>query len=138
MDRKPHKERSLVILKPDSVQRSLMGELIKRLELAGLKFTAMKMIIPTREQLLKHYNKDDEWFLTKGTNIVEDLKSQGLEVNKEPIEYGKEIIENMVVYMTAAPNVAIIVEGNQSVAVVKKLVGSTEPATSDVGTIRGD
>jgi nucleoside-diphosphate kinase len=138
MNRKPHQERSLVILKPDAVQRSLMGEIIRRIEMTGLKFTELKMIVPTREQLIKHYNKDEKWFLTKGQNIADDLKRQGREVTKEPIEYGKEIIELMVKYMTAAPNLAIIVEGNQSVAVVKKIVGSTEPATSDVGTIRGD
>ena len=138
MNRKPHQERCLVVLKPDAVQRSLMGEIIRRFEMAGLKFTAMKMTIPTRDQLVEHYNKDDEWFLTKGQRIVDDLNEQGREVTKEPIEYGKEIIELMVRYMTAAPNIAMIVEGNQAVTVASKLVGSTEPATSDVGTIRGD
>lgn len=138
MQRKPHQERTLVILKPDTVQRSLMGEIVKRIEQTGLKFTAMKMVLPTREQLIKHYNKDETWFLTKGNRIVEDMKKQGIPVEKEPIEYGRDIIELMVTYMTAAPNLAMIVEGNQAVAVVTKLVGTTEPSTSDVGTIRGD
>ncbi|PJC55968.1 nucleoside-diphosphate kinase [Candidatus Kaiserbacteria bacterium CG_4_9_14_0_2_um_filter_41_32] len=135
---KPHQERTLVILKPDTVQRSLMGEVIKRFERTGLKCTAMKMFVPEESQLLKHYNKDDEWFLKKGTRIVEDLKSQGRPVEKEPIEYGKDIIRTIVTYMTAAPVVAMVLEGNESVAVVTKLVGTTEPKTSDVGTIRGD
>lgn len=137
-DRKPHQERSFVILKPDSVQRSLMGEIISRFERAGLKFVAMKMFVPKREQLLAHYNKDEAWFLKKGTRIVEDLKAQGLPVDKEPIEYGRAIIDTIVTYMTAAPVIGMVLEGNQSVAVVTKLVGTTEPATSDVGTIRGD
>jgi nucleoside-diphosphate kinase len=115
-----------------------MGEIIKRIELVGLKFTAIKMVVPTRDQLIKHYNKDDGWFLEKGTRIADELKEQGYELTMEPIDYGKEIIELMVKYMTSAPNLAMIVEGNQAVAVVRKLVGSTEPATSDVGTIRGD
>lgn len=138
MSRKPHQERTLVILKPDAVQRSLMGEIVKRIEQTGLKFTAMKMALPTRDQLEKHYNKDNEWFLAKGNRIVEDLKEQGLPIEKEPLEYGKDIISMMVTYMTAAPVLALVVEGNQAIAVVTKLAGSTEPATSDVGTIRGD
>lgn len=138
MDRKPHEERTLIILKPDAVQRSLMGEIIRRFERTGLKFTAMKMFMATEEQLLKHYNKTDEWFLKKGNRIIEDLKTHGLPVEKEAIEYGKDIIRTIVHYMTAAPVVAMVLEGNQAVAVVTKLVGTTEPATSDVGTIRGD
>jgi nucleoside-diphosphate kinase len=138
MDKKPHQERTFVILKPDTVQRSLIGEVIGRFERTGLKFVAMKMFVPVREQLLTHYNKDEAWFLKKGIRIVEDLKAQGLSVDKEPIEYGRAIIDTIVTYMTAAPVIGMVLEGNQAVAVVTKLVGTTEPATSDVGTIRGD
>jgi nucleoside-diphosphate kinase len=138
MDRKPHQERSLVILKPDAVQRSLVGEIVKRFEQTGLKISAMKMGVATEEQLLKHYNKTDEWFLKKGNRTIEDLKAQGLPVEKEAMEYGKDIIRTIVHYMTAAPVVLMVLEGNQAVGVVTKLVGTTEPSTSDVGTIRGD
>jgi nucleoside-diphosphate kinase len=134
----PHQERTFVILKPDTVQRSLIGEVIKRFERTGLKCTAMKMFVADEARLLAHYNKDDEWFLKKGTRIVEDMKAQGREVTKEPIEYGKDIIRTIVNYMVAAPVVAMVWEGNESVAVITKLVGTTEPKTSDVGTIRGD
>ena len=94
--------------------------------------------MPQEEQLIQHYNKTDEWFLKKGTNVVNDLMAQGLPIDKEPIEYGKDIIRTIVKYMTAAPVVAMVWEGNQAVAVVTKIVGTTEPATSDVGTLRGD
>jgi len=134
----PSEERSLVLLKPDTVQRSLIGELIKRFEQSGLKISAMKMIMATEQQLLDHYNKSDDWYQKKGDGIVADMEKLNLPVKKEPIEYGKDIIRNMVKYMTAAPVVALVMEGNQAVAVVTKLVGGTEPATSDVGTIRGD
>ena len=127
-----------MLLKPDTVQRSLMGEVLKRFEQTGLKVSAMKMFMADEERLLKHYNKDDEWFLKKGERVIEDLKAADMEVTKEPIEYGKDIIRTIVKYMTAAPVVAMVIEGNQAVAVVSKLVGSTEPSTSDVGTIRGD
>jgi nucleoside-diphosphate kinase len=134
----PHQERSLVLLKPDTVQRSLVGEVIKRFEQTGLKIVAMKMIVPTEAQLLTHYNKDDAWYERKGKGVAEELASLGKEVTKEPIEYGKDIIRTIVRYMTAAPVVALIFEGNKAVSVVTKIVGTTEPATSDVGTIRGD
>lgn len=136
--RQPHQERSLVLLKTDAVQRSLIGEIIKRFEQRGLKIAALKMTFPTEEQLLAHYNKDDEWFEKKGKGIVEDLKSQGREVKKEPIEYGKDIIRTVVRYMSESPVVAVVLEGVGAVASVTRMVGTTEPATADIGTIRGD
>lgn len=138
MSMQPNKERTLVILKPDAVQRSLMGEIVRRFEQVGLKFVGFKFFVPDEKNLLLHYNKDDEWFENKGKNIVNDLKAQGREVEKEAIEYGKDIIRTVTRYMQQGPVLAFVLEGNQSVAVVKKLVGSTEPSTSDVGTIRGD
>ncbi len=138
MKKYPHQERTFVILKPDTVQRSLIGEVIKRFEQTGLKCVAMKMFVPQEESLIKHYNKSDEWFLKKGTNVINDLMAQGLPIDKEPMEYGKDIIRTIVKYMTAAPVIAMVWEGNQAVAVVTKIVGTTEPATSDVGTLRGD
>lgn len=138
MSKKPNQERSLVLLKTDAVQRSLIGEIIKRFEQTGLKITAMKMVNATEVQLLDHYNKDDAWYEKKGVGIVADLKSQGREIDKEPIEYGKDIIRTVVNYMQASPIVALVFEGNKAVSVVTKIVGTTEPSTSDVGTIRGD
>jgi nucleoside-diphosphate kinase len=138
MAKYPHEERTFVMFKPDTVQRSFMGEIIRRFENTGLKCTAMKMFKADEDRLIQHYNKDDAWFLKKGNGIVEDLKAQGLPVTKEPIEYGKDIIRANAKFMMSAPVVAMVWEGNQAVAVIKKIVGSTEPATSDVGTIRGD
>jgi nucleoside-diphosphate kinase len=134
----PEKERTLIILKPDAVQRSLMGELIRRIERTGLKFVGFKFVVPTEEQCWKHYAKDETWFLSKGSRIIENRRTQGLSIDKEAIEYGKDIIGACVRFFTAGPVLAMVVEGNQSVAIVKKIVGGTEPATSDVGTIRGD
>jgi len=138
MDNHPKKERTFVIVKPDGVQRSLVGEIIRRFENTGLKLVGMKMTMLPEEKLWKHYDKDDEWFLKKGTNIVKNREDAGLPIEKEALEYGKDIIRALVKYMTAGPVVMLAIEGNQAVAVVKKLVGETEPATSDVGTIRGD
>ena len=81
MAKHPHQERSLVLLKTDAVQRSFVGEIIKRFEQTGLKISAMKMLSATEEQLLTHYNKDDAWYQKKGQGIVEDLTKMG------PIDY---------------------------------------------------
>lgn len=134
----PKKEKTLVILKPDAVQRGLIGETIKRLESTGLKLVALKMVAATEEQLLTHYNKDDVWYAKKGERIVEERKAAGMPVDKEAIEYGKDIIRALVKFMTCGPVVPMIWEGNQAVGIVKKIVGSTEPLTSDSGTMRGD
>ena len=138
MSAHPKKERTFVILKPDTIQRSLMGEILGRFERTGLKVIGVKFTLADEAKLWKHYNKDDEWYLKKGTKIVEDKKAAGQKIEKEAIEYGKGIIGSLVKYMTAGPVLMIALEGNQAVAVIKKLVGGTEPATSDVGTIRGD
>jgi nucleoside-diphosphate kinase len=134
----PRKERTLVVLKPDAIQRSLIGELIKRIEQTGLKMVALKMVMATEDQCWKHYNKDDKWFMEKGNNIVENRQKLGLEIEKEAIEYGRDIIAGLVKFMTCGPVVAMVFEGNHSIGIVKKIVGGTEPLTSDVGTIRGD
>ncbi|MFA6050714.1 MAG: nucleoside-diphosphate kinase [Candidatus Paceibacterota bacterium] len=134
----PKKERTFVILKPDSIQRGLIGEIIARFERAGLKVAGMKFGMLDKDKIWKHYGKDDAWFLKKGTKILEDRKAAGMEVDKEAIDYGKDIIRALEKFMTVCPVVSLVLEGNQAVAVVMKMVGTTEPTTSDVGTIRGD
>lgn len=134
----PKKERTFVIIKPDGVQRGLVGEIIHRFERTGLKLVGTRFGLADEKKLWEHYNKDDAWFLKKGTKIVEDKKAAGLEVSKEPIEYGKDIIRQLISFMTSGPVFMMVWEGNQAAAVIRKITGDTEPATSDVGTIRGD
>ncbi len=137
-NRLPHQERTLAILKTDTVQRSLVGEVISRFERSGLKISAMKMIFPTQEQLEKHYNKDDKWCLEKGERVVVGMKAAGQKPDKEAIEYGRDIIKTIVAYLQESPVIAMVLEGGSAIEVVTKLVGTTEPSTADVGTIRGD
>jgi len=132
------KEKTFVIIKPDGIQRTLIGEIIKRLERTGLKLVAMKMIMATEDQCWAHYNKDDVWFEAKGQNTIKNREAMGLAIEKEAIEYGKDIMRANVAFMTCGPIVPMVFEGNKAVGVIKKIVGSTEPLTSDVGTIRGD
>lgn len=132
------KEQSLILIKPDGVQRSLVGEIIKRFEQRGLKISAMKMVQPTVAQCEEHYHKDDTWFEKKGQGIVAELEKDGLTVEKPAIEYGRDIIRTVVHYMTSGPVVAIVAEGHAAPQVVTQLVGGTEPLNADIGTIRGD
>lgn len=132
------KERTLVILKPDAIQRGLIGEILRRIERTGLKFTAFKFLVPTREQVLAHYNKDEAWCRKVGERIIRELEESGVTPEKSAVEYGREVLEHLVTFMTAGPVLAVVVEGNEAVAIVTKLVGTTEPKSSDVGTIRGD
>ncbi len=134
----PKKERTFVILKPDAIQRGLVGEIIKRFERIGLKIVGMKMHMADEEKLWQHYSKDDAWYLKKGERIAENKKNLGHNVDKEPIEYGKDIIRAVVNFIKSSPIISIVVEGNNAISIVKRLVGSTEPATADTGTIRGD
>ncbi|MEK7131546.1 MAG: nucleoside-diphosphate kinase [Patescibacteria group bacterium] len=134
----PSKETTFVMIKPDGVQRALVGEIIKRVERVGLKIVGLKMVLPTEEQCWTHYNKDEAWFAQKGERTVADRQAAGLPADKPAVEYGKDIVRALVKFMTSGPVVAMVLSGNQAVGIVKKLVGGTEPLTSDVGTIRGD
>lgn len=134
----PKNERTFVILKPDAVQRSLVGEVISRFERTGLKFIAIKMFVPTREQLLAHYAKDDAWCEKVGQKTVDKITSENGTPAKTALEYGRDVLNQLVSFMSSGPVIAMALEGNQAVGIVKKLVGETEPLTSDVGTIRGD
>ena len=106
------KERTLVLLKPDAVQRNLVGKIVGRFERVGLKIVAMKLVLPTEEQALTHYK-----------------------INPELPE---KILNHLKVFLSASPAVAMVLEGNKAIPIVRKLIGSTEPLKSDVGTIRGD
>jgi len=132
------KERTLVIIKPDGVQRALIGEIVKRIERTGLKLAAMKLAVLDEDRLWKHYNKNDEWFEKKGGNILKEREARNLPIEKSAIGYGKDILRLLIKFMTSGPVVAMVIEGNQSVSIITKIVGTTEPMTSDIGTIRGD
>lgn len=134
----PKYQRTFVILKPDAVQRSVIGNVIERFERTGLKFVGIKMIIPTREQASAHYGKDDAWCTKVGDRTIANLEKEGRKADKAAVEYGRDVLNGLLDFLTCSPVVVMALEGNQAVGVVKKLVGGTEPLTSDVGTIRGD
>jgi len=135
----PKQERTLVIIKPDGVQRTLIGEIIKRLERPGLKLVAMKMCVPTEEHVEKHYTLDPEWRRITGEKRIKNAKEKGEKLETEdPLEITAVILEKLKKYMTSGPVIAMVWQGAHSTELVRKIVGGTEPRSSDVGTIRGD
>lgn len=139
MKNHPKNERTLVVIKPDGVQRTLIGEIIGRFEKLGLKLVGMKMMVPTAEHIEKHYTLDPEWRRITGEKTIESYKKKGEKFwTDDPLEVTKVVLENNKKYMASGPVVAMVWQGAHVTELVRKLVGSTEPRTSDVGTIRGD
>ena len=89
------KERTFVMVKPDGVQRTLVGDIIKRFERTGLKLVALKLTLLSEETLWKHYDKDDTWFESKGANIIVDREKAGVPVEKDAL-YAKASAAGMV------------------------------------------
>lgn len=129
----------MVIIKPDGIQRSLMGEIIKRYEQVGLKLVGVKMMIPTAEQIEKHYTLDPEWRVVTGLKTIKSYTDKGLTPPfSDPMDVTAEILRKVKLYMTSGPVVVMVWQGAHAVEVVRKLTGSTEPLSSVPGTIRGD
>ncbi len=107
-------EQTLVLLKPDTLERGLVGEITQRFERVGLKIVGMKFMLPTEDHASSHY--------------TEDLA----------IRRGEHVRKLMIDMLTSGPVVAMVLEGIEAVEVVRKMIGDTQPKTSAPGTIRGD
>ncbi|MFH1506317.1 MAG: nucleoside-diphosphate kinase [archaeon] len=131
-------EKTLVILKPDSVQRALVGEIIQRFEKCGLKIVALKMTYADKTLAAKHYTDDEEWLKSVGKKSVDSYKAKGIDMGMTELEVGTRIRNQLIDYISMSPTVAIVLEGNNAVAHVRKIVGPTSPEHAAPGTIRGD
>lgn len=131
-------EQTLAIIKPDGVQRGLVGEIIKRFERAGLKIVAMKMVWPTEDLVGQHYADDEDYLKGVGQKAIDGAKSQGREMSESPLEIGSRVRMSNMRYLATGPVVAFVLEGNTAVQTVRNLIGGTNPLSADVGTIRGD
>ncbi|MFA6095641.1 MAG: nucleoside-diphosphate kinase [Candidatus Paceibacterota bacterium] len=135
----PKTERTLVIIKPDGIQRSLAGEIIQRYERVGLKLVAAKMLVPSAAHIEKHYTLDPNWRRVTGEKTIKGYRDKGLvPPTDNPLEVTDKLLKTLTTYMTSGPVVAMVWQGAHAVAIVRKITGGTEPLTSDVGTIRGD
>ncbi len=139
MEKHFSKERTLIVIKPDGIQRGLVGEIIGRYEKIGLKMIAMKMLVPTPEHIEEHYTLDPEWRRVTGEKTIASYKAKGEKPPTEnPLEVTEKLLKNLKKYISSGPVLAMVWQGAHSVQLGRKLAGGTEPLTSDVGTIRGD
>lgn len=133
------KEQTLAIVKPDGVQRSLIGEILQRYERSGLKLVGIKIVIPTVDLVEKHYLVDPEWKTKVGQKTIQSYQAKGLTPpESDPVKVGENVMAILKKYLTSGPVVAMVWQGMNASAIVKKITGATEPLSSDVGTIRSD
>jgi nucleoside-diphosphate kinase len=133
-------ERTLVLIKPDGVQRSLIGKILTRFEDAGLKIVAMKMVWADKDFATKHYPLDEEWAKQLYKKSKEGYEKSGKKYTrfKDHKDLGDAIQSFLTTFITEGPVVAMVLEGPHSIELVRKMVGSTEPRSAQPGTIRGD
>jgi len=129
------KERSLILLKPDVIARGLVGEIISRFEKIGLKIVAMKLEDTDINIAKIHYEKDDEWLTMVGKRMIEN---KDLGPDEDPKKYGQEVVDQLSQDLTVYPVIAMVLEGHDTVRLVRKMVGATSPEEANPGTIRGD
>lgn len=116
MSNMPDLEQTLVLFKPDAVQRGVVGEILTRFERVGLKIVGTKMIAPDRSHYYKHYE----------------------DIGKMVSRRGEDTFNITLDLMQSGPVIAMVFEGVEAVELVRKLVGTTEPKSAAPGTIRGD
>ena len=137
-------QRTFCLIKPDGVMRGLIGEIISRIEKAGLKVVAMKMLIPDEKMIEAHYPTSDErWIARLGSKAKSgldglSLKPKEIYGTEDEKELGEAALKGLIQYMQSGPVVAMVVEGMQSIDMMRKLVGATLPFKAEMGTIRGD
>ncbi|MEK7605598.1 MAG: nucleoside-diphosphate kinase [Patescibacteria group bacterium] len=136
-------QQALIIIKPDAVQRGLMGKILKRFEDVGLKIVAFKFEWADREKIIAHYPETDEWFGKVGQRTLKNYGAKGLEAKEmlgtdDPVAIGKMVKSWLIDYMSESPLLFAVVEGYETIHIVRKLCGDTNPMNALPGTIRGD
>jgi nucleoside-diphosphate kinase len=131
-------EETLVLIKPDGVQKNIIGEVISRFEKAGLRITGLKMVKPTEDQLESHYVLAPEWVSGLAQKTRESFAKKGIELKETDMQIAKRVQGWLKQSLGSGLIVAMVIRGNCAVEIVRKLVGSTEPRSAAAGTIRGD
>jgi nucleoside-diphosphate kinase len=132
-------ERTLILVKPDVIQRQIFGEILSRFERKGFKIIGMKMLNATKEQVAEHYVDEEEYLKEVGEKAKKGAIARGEDVSDwDSLERGKIIRKHNIVYLTCGPIIAMVLEGHGVISGVRKILGSTSPAAGDVGTIRDD
>ena len=131
-------QKTLIAIKPESIQRHLIGEFTSKFERRGLKLAACKLVVPTKAQVEKHYPDDEEWYLSSGTKTFENYKARGLEPPMGPIDLAKRTRRRLIDHLCDRPLLLMVWAGPHAIDLGRKTAGSTNPLTADIGSIRGD
>ena len=136
-------EKTFVMIKPDGVKRGLAGEIIQRLEQRGLKIVACVMFEATRQQIDKHYPKDEKWIRRLGEKTMSTYNKYGIDPKKvlgtdDLLEIGKMVRGWILDFMTSGPMIKMAVQGVHAIDMVRKLCGASLPNMAELGSIRGD
>lgn len=132
-------EQTLVLLKPDALQRSIVGRILTRFEDAGLKIMGVKMLHASEELAKKHYHLDEEWAkqVYEKTKAFYDKENKNFPY-KDHLDLGKTIQRWNMNFLREGPVIAVVLQAPHVVEIIRKMVGSTEPRQASPGTIRGD
>lgn len=131
-------EKTLVLVKPDGVQRGLVGEIVARFEKKGLKIVAMKMAWADRKLAKTHYDMPESDMRMLGERTIAGYKEKGIDDTRDPMDIARDVQAKLIEYLTTGPVVAMVIEGAHAVAHVRKVRGHTNPLAADVGTITSD
>jgi nucleoside-diphosphate kinase len=139
----PRKEKSVVLLKPDTVKRGLIGEILSRFEKVGLKIVGLKMVWVNQDLVAKHYPDNKEYLTSVGNKTLKSYKEYGADPNeeldtKDPYKIGKMVRKWNMEFLSSGPVVAVLLQGLHAVDAVRMMVGNTLPRFAEPGTIRGD
>jgi len=127
-------ERTLVLIKPDGMEKRLAGTVIAAFEKHGLKIVAIKMAKARNKLLSQHY--PDSMAATLGEKTKASYLKNGKKFTQDPTEFGMKVLKKLRKFVGSAPVVAMVLEGENAVAKVRSIIGGTEPATAGEGTIR--
>ena len=132
-------EKTLVLIKPDGVSRNLIGKIILKFEEAGLKPIAMKMMEASNDLAKKHYVLDEEWTksIFNKAKTAHEKEGKPFSYNSH-MEFGSMIQKWNISFLCEGPVLAMVLQGQHAIEIVRKLIGSTEPKQAPPGTIRGD
>lgn len=139
----PARERTLLLIKPDGVRRGLVGQILARIEQAGLAIIGLRMRQASKDFAAGHYAMTDAQLAQMGNKLRDGFEQAGLDVAAEfgttdPVELGRLIFAWNTEFLSSGPVVAVAIEGYNAVAKVRALAGSTMPVAAAPGTIRGD
>ncbi len=139
----PLQEKTVVLLKPDTVKRALSGEIIARFEKAGFKIVGLKMAWVKADLVAKHYPDNKEYLTTVGEKTLKTYNEYGKDPHeelgtKDAYEIGKMVRQWNMQFLSSGPVVAILLQGLHAVDAVRMMVGNTLPRFAEPGTIRGD